>query len=345
MKTLTLLLLSASMLRAQCAGCSSVGGGGGASATYQLTDFKVTLSGNTLTIGAGCAVSTPCRSPLAGGAAITTSATAAAPVGNGTALILLTNTGTYDVGLPASGLTVTCTGCTPRVGTTSLPNNTLLLWTWAAVSSVWNSSGTDNRSFLSFPQKQFVPGSVFAEDATTITIPSGSSSVSSKAIAFCSKDVTGGNYFVSSGISTNASPAGDPCQLIFLNTGSSGLSSSYLKIHYPLPSTWSGTITLELIWSQGGDNSAGNVQWNLASVCFNVGLAMTSTPTYNTGTPVVVARPLTAIPASASFTVPVTGCTAGSYLDILIQPSLNTFGGTTYPGSVTGVAATLSAVF
>lgn len=176
MKTLTLLLLSASMLRAQCAGCSSVGGGGGASATYQLTDGLVTLSGNTLTVGAGCAVSTPCNIPLGGGQALTTSATVASPVGNGTALIYVTNTGTYEVGLPASGLTVTCTGCTPRVGTTAQPLDTLLLYTWTAASSAWNASGgTNRRIFWSAPQKQFVAGSVFAEDATKITIPTGAS--------------------------------------------------------------------------------------------------------------------------------------------------------------------------
>lgn len=175
MKTILCLLMSASMLRAQCAGCSSGGGGGGASATYQLTDFKVTLSGVTLTVGAGCTVSTPCPSPLAGGAAVTTSATIASPVGSGTSLIYLTNTGTYEVGLPSSGFTVTCTGCTPRVGTTNLPLNALALYTWTATSSVWAGTGTDKRLFLAAPQKQFVTGASFSEDGTTITIPTGGS--------------------------------------------------------------------------------------------------------------------------------------------------------------------------
>ena len=118
---------------------------------YQLGDLAaVRTSSTVLTIGAGCAPTSPCNVRFGYQVySITNSATATiSGSGIGTAYIYVNNSGTLTVG---NNLTVTCSaGCTQQAGITSFPPNVLPVYTWTATNGTWDSTGgRDQRAFLS----------------------------------------------------------------------------------------------------------------------------------------------------------------------------------------------------
>ena len=126
------------------------GSGGGAGATFQLTDFAVQRSSaTTLVVGNGCAATTPCNVGfgntvhafmLAGNVTLTG--------GSGTAYVYIDGAGNLTVG---HNVTLSCdVGCTATAGITSFPSDSIPLATWNSTGgSLDLSGGMDFRSFLS----------------------------------------------------------------------------------------------------------------------------------------------------------------------------------------------------
>ena len=127
------------------------GSGGGTGMAYQLGDLAaVRTSSTVLTIGAGCAPTSPCNVRFGYQVySITNSATATiSGSGTGTAYVYVNGSGTLMVG---NNLTVACSaGCTQQAGITSFPPNVLPIYTWTATNGTWdNTGGRDQRAFES----------------------------------------------------------------------------------------------------------------------------------------------------------------------------------------------------
>ena len=125
--------------------------GSGVTMAYQLGDLAaVRTSSTVLSIGSGCAPTSPCNVRFGYQVySITNSATATVSgSGIGTAYVYVNNSGTLMVG---NNLTVACSaGCTQQAGITFFPPNVLPVYTWTATNGTWDSTGgRDQRAFLS----------------------------------------------------------------------------------------------------------------------------------------------------------------------------------------------------
>ena len=127
------------------------GSGGRVTMAYQLGDLAAVLTSSTvLTIGAGCAPTSPCNVRFGYQVySITNGATASiSGSATGTAYIYVDNSGILTVG---HNLTITCSeGCTQQAGITSFPPNVLPVYTWTATDGTWDTTGgSDQRAFMS----------------------------------------------------------------------------------------------------------------------------------------------------------------------------------------------------
>jgi hypothetical protein len=153
------------------------GSGSGVTMAYQLGDLAaVRTSSAVLSIGAGCASTSPCNARFGYQVySITNSATATVSgTGIGTAYVYLNNSGTLMVG---HNLTVACSaGCTQQAGITSFPPNVLPVYTWTATNGVWDTTGgRDQRAFLSAKTLAGGPGIVVTEapGQSTLAVDNG----------------------------------------------------------------------------------------------------------------------------------------------------------------------------
>ena len=149
---------------------SGGGSGSGASMASQLGDLAVTLtSGTVLTIGQNCSFTTPCNVRFGAlGYALTSPVTASISSGTGNAYIYLASSGVLTVG---HSMTVSCSGsCTALTGITAFPVDSIPLFQWHATSGTWDSSGSDQRAFLS--SKDIIPGTgmITTEQSGSTTI-------------------------------------------------------------------------------------------------------------------------------------------------------------------------------
>ncbi len=151
---------------------ATVSGGGGGGGTAN-TPLDVTRSTATdLSVGSNCSLTSPCRVRVGSVVySFTAAATATVTSGGGTAYIYVAGDGALTVGIPASGMTVTCNGCTTVAGVTSFPADSIPVYEWAASSAQWATTGTDRRSILS-AGRRFAsgPGIVVSESGNTVTI-------------------------------------------------------------------------------------------------------------------------------------------------------------------------------
>jgi len=142
--------------------CGSAGGGAtgssvGATMAGQLGDFGVALANSTtLTIGAGCTLTTPCNAQI--GSAVYSYSTGGSAVivhGTGNAYIYIAANGVLTVGYnlapDGSGQTgLTCDAhCTVVSGITTFPTTGIPLALWHATNGTWDAAGGDFRSFVS----------------------------------------------------------------------------------------------------------------------------------------------------------------------------------------------------
>ena len=126
------------------------GGGGGATLGSQLGDLATTFTNaTTLTIGANCALSTPCNVRFGNTAySFVTSATATISSGTGTAFVYVASGGVLTVG---HSLTVSCSSaCLAQSGVNQFPPDSIPLATWTATNGSWDpAGGLDRRAFQS----------------------------------------------------------------------------------------------------------------------------------------------------------------------------------------------------
>lgn len=114
------------------------GAGSYTTPTASVNILGVVRSSSTqLTIGTGCAPTTPCNVSVNGVVTqITSSATATiSGSGTGAAYIYVTAAGALTVG---HNLTVSCSGCTQTPGITDFPDDAVKLWVWSATTGTWD---------------------------------------------------------------------------------------------------------------------------------------------------------------------------------------------------------------
>ena len=212
----------------------NVGGGSGASATYQLTDLNVTrTSATVLTIGAGCGSTTPCNIGFNGTTySITSSATVThSGTSSDTAYVYVTSAGTITVGYNTNA-DATCSGCATVSGT-SFPAGSVRLWTWTSTSGTWDSTGgADKRAFDS--QKVITAG------AGIVYTPGGTSDTVAMDAAVVPSYITATGTYTFPTSSTTANGACSPDQTLTL-TGAAANDAVILGLPTTFPSGWTGT--------------------------------------------------------------------------------------------------------
>jgi hypothetical protein len=126
------------------------GGGGGATLSSQLRDLATTFTNaTTLSIGANCAISTPCNVRFGNTAySFVAGATLTLSSGTGTAFIYVTRSGLLTVG---HNLTVSCSSaCQAQSGVNQFPSDSIPLASWTATNGSWDATGgIDRRAFQS----------------------------------------------------------------------------------------------------------------------------------------------------------------------------------------------------
>lgn len=359
MKLISCLLAAVLSVAAQSAfppASGGGGGGGGASATYQITDMSVTLGGGALAIAAGCSPTSICN---AGYGEITTgiqaSASIGAPTGTGTAYIwAVPSTGAIGVGLPASGLTATCTGCT-TITATSVPVGMIPLWKWTATSNAWNSGGgTDLRSFLKIDKPMTVTpctGGTWTETNSSRALDlsgcSGGGSgpfLQQYSYPFTTRDDKFFTCNLASGIYsvyTVAYNITDGCALDLASAG-----GQYVVVDHTLASTWNGSaINVQLYW-YNASGGTGNVEWDVSAFCANAANGITATYSTPVATTLAVPTYLSVKISTLSVGLTGSGCAASvpALLKIKIANKASGSGGTTYTSNIDVFAATVSIV-
>jgi hypothetical protein len=124
-------------------------GGGGASATYQLTDFSFTRTNGTQLTGlAGCGPSTICNIGNGPVYTFTTGATITVASGTGTIYVYVDNAGVLTAG---HNITASCSGCTAVGGITAFPNDSVPLYRWTVTAGTLDATSPlfDKRAFIS----------------------------------------------------------------------------------------------------------------------------------------------------------------------------------------------------
>jgi len=143
---------------------SGGGGGSGISMLSQTGDLVVArASSTTLTIGAACSVSTPCNVRFGNLVfSVISGATVSITGGTGVAYVFISSAGQVTVG---HSMTVQCqSGCTAQSGVTSIPADSVPLYTWSATAGIWDvNGGTDLRAFTSSKVVQAGAGLASAE--------------------------------------------------------------------------------------------------------------------------------------------------------------------------------------
>lgn len=320
--------------QALCAsnGTTWVGVGGGAPATYQLTDLAITATSSTVqTIGSGCAASTPCNTQFG---AWVNSCAGTLVSGTGTAYWYIDSAPSLKIAQPASGMSVTVTGsgCSVVTGT-SCPADAQCLAATTATSGVWDTltKAMDKRVFLQGPGPQVIPGTgctsfSTASGVTTINCPgTGSSSylpqykpVASYNLASVGCWAANG-WVVDGAYATVGSFVYDSCAVTMASTGSTAVYYTY----------WDGTTALSAVirWVETAGTAAA-VQWNVSAACPTSTSASTFS-TANTGTTSATTLNLF---YSTTIAVPMGSCTAG-VISIKVTNTPASTGGTVYTGT------------
>lgn len=248
------------------------------------------------------------------------SATATITAGTGTAYIYVSSAGALTV---ASGLTITCSGCTATSGS-SFPTDSVPLATWTATSVVWDVGGeTDYRASLS--TKKIVGGSgISVTEASGHATVAVDSSVDPYAKKFwiqavnCDGTTASLNWDTLATLKPTAA-----CTAGTTNTGlMRGLASfsnseiSQMQVHFSLPSTWGGAIDLKFRWQTSA--TTGSVVWQAATMCVADGEV--DDAAWNTASTVTDAAKGTTLQVNeATITgLTVTGCSAGELLHLKV---------------------------
>lgn len=315
MKILTLLLLSASLIRAQCAGCVSVGGGGGG-ATYstQLLDLKPTRASATSISIAACSPG-PCYVgqgtnnlyAVTGGQVVTSDNVGSS---NGTAWGYVKADGLVHVGTNAPG--VTCTGCTLDGVVTGPPSGSypLFIATISGGQFAAFTAANDTRTFLRIDPGTAVP-QVFPHWFGYVNSGSGAVFAGDFSHTCVITPVNG----VNNGVGINMPSTG--CGII---------------IHHILSSAWDGSaVSMIIKWVQdNGVPGSVNVRFDVDVACPTTG----SSETLSFGTPgsTTISVPAFQVFAYSTLAVPTTDgthpCAPGNEMTIRVKNAASGSGST-----------------
>lgn len=300
---------------------------GGAVAPMEVTR----LSNTQLAIGSNCSTSAPCL--LRFGSVVytfTSAATLTLTGGSGTAYIHLSQSGTLTAGIPSSGMSATCSGCSVVSGITSFPAASLPIYQWTASSGVWAASGADARSILS-AGRSFVAGTgiTISESGSQVTISRSAQTVprlNYYPAASCGMDSTGTNRASMLWNGPNATTVQARCRQA--SSGSSGYVavtdstvSPWASFYHPLSSSWNGQpVTLKLRWTVETGASGSNVLLNFETTCPADGDDWVSGGAASTTGAQSLATPSGSFTlATFSVSLPVaSGCSPGSLMRIRI---------------------------
>lgn len=106
--------------------------------------------GQQLTIGPGCAISTPCIFAI-GSSVYSMQAPATVTVSGGTGLAYVYLDGSGNLTAGTSSLTLTCSGCVVVSGVNGFPAGVIPMETWNATNGAWDPAGTNQEAVLSTP--------------------------------------------------------------------------------------------------------------------------------------------------------------------------------------------------
>jgi len=152
--------------------------------------LSVSVSGNSLSVGAGCSAASPCNVRV--GATVfsfTNGMTATLASGPGSAYIYVASSGFLTVG---HNMTVSCSGgCVAQSGITGFPADSYPVAVWTASNTIWSPSGMDARAILG--RDLVVAGTgisgTSSGGSTTLSAPSQEAGF---AVAFRGTDVAAG---------------------------------------------------------------------------------------------------------------------------------------------------------
>ena len=107
--------------------------------------LSLSVTGNTLSIGANCGGGAPCNVRVGNTIfAFVNAMTATISAGSGTAYIYVSAAGVVTIG---HNMTVACGGgCVAQLGITGFPADSYPLATWTANNGMWNQTGVDARA-------------------------------------------------------------------------------------------------------------------------------------------------------------------------------------------------------
>ena len=251
------------------------GGGGTASTPFTITRTNPT----TLTLGAECAVSTPCNYKFGNTTTqVVTSATAVISAGATTARFYVSPSTGVTVG---HNMTIACTNCTQAPGVSAIPADSIPLYACTATGGAWDVGGcTDLRAVLT--TKNIVVGtgltSVESGGTTTISATGGGGSsartvrdTSSAAYSILSTDSTAIINSTNAAATVTLPLAGaggftNPwCTVIINNQAFTGLNGPGNQM--TLNSTSPQTITSNVVGQGLASMLVQPAQW--AEVCVN----------------------------------------------------------------------------
>ncbi len=138
--------------------------------------FRVArTSATTLSIGADCVASIPCRVRV-GSIVYTVAApsTLTMSSGDGSVFIYLNSAGLLSVAAtPTASVALSCSGCIVEPARTAFPVDSVPIWTWSATSNQWDMAGIDSRAAMSVGRR-FLAGTNIAvlESGSGVTISS-----------------------------------------------------------------------------------------------------------------------------------------------------------------------------
>ena len=266
------------------------GGTGGGSSSGSLNQFPATVSGNAMTLDAGCSPSAPCNARVGATTyAFTGPAAATLSSGSGIAHVYLDANGILTVGHTFGTGNVACNSyCTAIAGITAFPPDSIPLWTWTGTSGAWDPSGmTDFRAYVS--------------GAPVISATSGISMSKTSGAVTLSVDGTQVPYF--STVQGLPAAAGKSSQVYVVVDGAGSSDCSAGGGNFAVLCKSNGTAWLPLSIGNGGGSGGGGVS--------SVALAMPSFITVS-GSPVTSSGTLTGTLASQPANTLLIGPSTGS---------------------------------
>jgi hypothetical protein len=178
------------------------GSGGGGSAPSLNLPFAIQKSGNMLTVGSGCTISSPCLVRIGSVTySILSGATVSAQSGDGTVYFYVDSSGVLSAGTSSSTTpAISCSGCQVVTPMAQFPFDSVPLGTWNVVAGAWDVLGTDSRALLSAaPRFSAGPNVNITQSAGLVTVSASLSTLSTGTLPSCGSDTQGTLWYTPGG--------------------------------------------------------------------------------------------------------------------------------------------------